>query len=112
MELTYAELEKLALPKLKELALSIGNIHGVHSMKKDQLLLDICRVKNIVNTAVVAAEKRRQQAQKDIKLLKTESNTLRTERDEKRSELSRKELARVRRKIKSLKRKTRALAKG
>jgi hypothetical protein len=111
MDLTFADLQKLPTTKIKELALSIGNIHGVHSMKKNQLIAAICEIKGIVDTSKVEAEKKRQQAQKDIKRLKKETQDMRKEREEKRANLSRKELSTKRIEIKKAKRQIRKLAK-
>ena len=110
-KMTYNELQKMPLTKLKDYALGLGGIHGVHGMKKQQLIQAICEVAGIVDTSKEAAAKRKALAQKEIKKLKVEARTLRTERDKKRAELSRKELDAYRRKIKKLKRKTRQLAK-
>ena len=112
MEMTFTDLQKMALPKLKEYALSIGNIHGVHSMKKQDLIEEICKIKGIVDTSKVEAEKRRKQAQSDIRALKKQAREIRGERTDKKGELSRKELSTYRKRIKQLKRKTRKLAVG
>ncbi len=112
MEVTYSDLQKMTLTKLKEYALTVGNIHGVHSMKKAQLIEAVCEVKGIVDPTKVAAEKKRLQAQKDIRKLKSTANELRADRESRRKDLSRKQLSEMRRQIKQLKRKTRKLARG
>ena len=111
MEMTYADLQKLPLTKLKEVALTVEGIHGVHSMKKIQLMEAICEIKGIVNTSKVEAEKRRLKAANDIRKIKGQAVKLRGERDGKKADLSRKELEVYRKEIKQLKRKTRKLAK-
>jgi hypothetical protein len=111
MAMTYEELVKLPVTKLKEYALESKKIHGVTSMNKQALIEAICDLEGIVDESKVAAEKRRKQALKDIKKLKLEAKDLRTKRDESRGDLSRKELAERRREIKKVKRKTRRLSR-
>ncbi|MBN1552575.1 transcription termination factor Rho [bacterium] len=111
MDLTYNDLIKLPLTKLKELALSIGDIHGVHGMKKMQLIQAICEKKGIVDTSKEEAEKRRKAAHADIKKIKKQKIELQQERETKRSSMSRTELSEYRIRIKKLKQKTRKLAK-
>ena len=77
MDMTYADLQKLPLPKLKEVALTVEGIHGVHSMKKDALMEAICEIKGIVNTSKVEAEKRRLKAADDIRKIKGQASKLR-----------------------------------
>lgn len=111
MDVTYADLQRMPLTKLKEYALTVGNIHGVHGMKKTQLLEAVCNLKGIVDPNKEIIEKKRQQAHKDIITLKSDRKVLEQEREGKRKDLSRKELTDYRMKIKQLKRKTRKLAK-
>lgn len=111
MELTFADLQKMALTKMKELALTIDGIHGVHSMKKAALLEAICEAKGIVDTSKVEAEKRRKAAASERQKIKIQAQKLRVEREQKKSELSRKEKDVLRKNIKQLKRKTRKLTK-
>ncbi len=110
METTFADLQKLPLTKLKEYALSIGGIHGVHSMKKVQLLASICEVKGITDTSKIEAAKRREIARGKIHTMKKEARSMRKERAEKQESLSRHERDVYRKKIKQLKRSTRKLS--
>jgi hypothetical protein len=112
MELTYNDLIKLTLTKLKELGLQIGSIAGVHSMKKMELIKSICEAKGIVDTSKVEAEKRHKEAHDEIVKTKGEAKKLRLERDEKYVSLSDKEKLDYRKKIKVMKRKIRRLAKA
>jgi hypothetical protein len=111
MDITFADLQKMPLTKLKEYALTLGNVHGVTGMKKQQLVQAICELKGIVDPTKEAIEKKRQQAHKDIIGLKTEARKMRVDRTEKKAELNRKQKTDLRIKIKQLKRKTRKLAK-
>jgi len=111
MGLTYADMVKMPLPKLREHALKTGKIHGVHGSNKQQLIREICEIEGIVDESKVAAEKRRQKAQKEIAKLKKKSRDLCLERDKKRPKLSRKELNEYRKQIKKLKRESRELAR-
>jgi hypothetical protein len=111
MDITFADLQKMPLTKLKEYALELGGISGVHGMKKTKLLEAVCAAKGIVDPTKELIEKKRQQAHKDIISLKKQAKETRKERLGKKKELTRDEKTEYRIKVKKLKRQTRKLSK-
>jgi len=104
------DLLKLPVTKLREIALSLEVIQGVHGMKKEQLLQEICDVKGIENPYQKEAARRKAAARASIIEMKAQRKTLRAELGEQKKTLSKDEKKAVRGKIKKLRRETRRLA--
>ncbi len=111
MDMTFRDLEKMPLTKLKEYALTIEGINAVHSMKKQALIEEICKIKGIVNAAKQEAEKRKAEARTAIIKLKGERRVMRSERAEKKDTLSAEDKTNLRIQLKKIKRQTRRLSK-
>lgn len=111
MDMTFKDLVKMPLTKLKEYALTVDGINGVHSMKKQDLIEEICKIKGIVNAAKQEAEQRKADAHTEIQKIKINRKTIRNERSEKKATLSDDEKSKIRLQLKKLKRETRRLSK-
>lgn len=97
-------LEKMTAKELREYALGIEGIVGVHSMNKPELIAAIKEAKGIVDEGGKKADPAAiREAKKKIK-------ELRAKRDEMGEEADRKQKDVLRRRINRLKKKTRALA--
>ena len=108
--MTYDDLLKLPVTKLREIALSLEVIQGVHGMNKEQVMQAICTVKGIENPYKKEAERKKAEARANIIEMKSQRKTLRAEFSEKRPDLSKDEKTAYRKKIKKLRRETRRLA--
>ncbi|MGB3975635.1 MAG: hypothetical protein WBM02_05250 [bacterium] len=108
--MTYDDLVKLPVTKLREIALTLEVIQGVHGMNKEQVLRAICTVKNIENPHQKEAERKKSEARASITNLKKERTALRAELAEKRDTLSKSEKEAYRKKLKKIRRETRRLA--
>lgn len=108
--MTYDDLIKLPVTKLREIALTLEVIQGVHGMNKEQVLQAICSVKNIENPYKKEAERKKAEARAGIANLKTQRTALRAEFEEKKDALSKDEKKTYRRRLKKLRRETRRLA--
>ena len=102
-------LEKMTAPELREVALEMGGITGVHAMKKEELLELIKEAKGIKEEAPA---KKRKAVKEDLSVkalkgkiiqLKEEKASARTEKDKKRVDV-------LRRRINRLKKQTRKVA--
>ena len=108
--MTYDDLVKLPVTKLREIALTLEVIQGVHGMNKEQVLQAICTVKNIENPHQKEAERKKAEARANIADLKKERTALRVELTEKKDTLSKTEKQAYRKKLKKLRRETRRQA--
>ncbi|MBN1879224.1 transcription termination factor Rho [bacterium] len=108
--MTYDDLLKLPVTKLREIALTLEVIQGVHGMNKEQVMQAICSVKGIENPYKKEAEKRKAEARANIIEMKAQRKTLRAELAEKKTDMSKDEKKVFRKKIKKLRRETRRLA--
>lgn len=108
--MTYDDLLKLPVTKLREIALSLEVIQGVHGMNKEQVMQAICSVKGIENPYKKEAERKKAEARANIIEMKAQRKTLRAELAGKRPDLSKDEKTDYRKKIKKLRRETRRLA--
>jgi len=108
--MTYDELVKLPVTKLREIALSLEVIQGVHGLNKEELLQGICDVKNIENPYKKEAARKKAEARASIVDMKSQRKALRSEFDQVKSTISKDEKKVFRKKIKKLRRETRRLA--
>jgi Rho termination factor, N-terminal domain len=97
-------LEKLTVKELKEMALAMGGITGVTTMKKEELLAAIKQAKGI------PVQETREKPVDTIVELKKKMRELRAKREELREAGKRKETGLLKRRISRLKKKTRRLA--
>ncbi len=107
---TYDDLVKLPLPKLREIALSLEVIQGVHGMNKEQVLNAICTVKEIENPYKKEAERKKAEARASIANLKKQRKAMREELEQTKDSLDKNEKKALRKKIRNLRRETRRLA--
>ena len=107
---TFDELNKQPVTKLKEIALGLDVIQGVHGMNKQQVLEAICDVKGIEDPYKKEAERKKAEARASIKELKVNRKVLQDEFDGKKGDLSKDEKKDYRKRIKKLRRETRRLA--
>ena len=96
-------LEKMTAKELRELALKLEGIVGVHAMNKDELVEAIREVQGIV------VEKTKKVAV-DIRAVKAKIKELRTRKEQAKTDGNRRLLDALRRKISNLKKKTRRAA--
>jgi len=97
-------LEKMTAKELREYALGIEGIIGVHSMNKPELIAAIKEAKGIVDGGGKKADpKAIREAKKKIRELRAKREELGEDADKKQKEI-------LRRQINRLKKKTRALA--
>ncbi|HPQ42358.1 MAG TPA: hypothetical protein PLV45_18445 [bacterium] len=107
---TYDELNKLPVTKLREIALTMEVIQGVHGMNKTQVLQAICEVKGIENPYKKEAERKKAEARASIKENKLKRREMRAEFADRKDEMSKDEKKKLRKEIKKLRRETRRLA--
>jgi len=99
-------LEKMTAKELREVALGIPGITGVHAMKKEELLAAIKEARGIADEEPKKKKKTKSTKEIDVRLLKKKISSL---REEKRAlpSSSRKERDILRRRINRLKKQTR-----
>ncbi|MBI4772640.1 MAG: transcription termination factor Rho [Deltaproteobacteria bacterium] len=100
-----SSLEKMTVKDLRNLALQIGGITGVHAMKKDELLKAIKEIKGIED--VTTPNEYRSQTNRK---LKARIRELQGRKEEARTANDRKKVNIIRRKINKLRKKTRRAA--
>lgn len=98
-------LEKMTAKELRELALTIDGIVGVHAMNKGELIAEIKAARGIVDTG-------KQVDTGAIRAAKSAYQELKTKRDAARETASKTELEIMRKKLGRLKKKTRNLTKA
>ena len=96
-------LEKMTAKELRELALSLEGIVGVHAMNKVELIAAIRKVKGIV-------DKTPERKKVDVRALKAKIRQLREKREQAKAEGNKKLADLLRRRISNLKKKTRRAA--
>ena len=96
---TRGQLQRLTTTKLREIALELGDVVGVHGMKKDELTDAIFELRGVEDADADAAE-----ASIDKSALKSEIRELKVRRDTALESGDSVELKRVRKRIKRLKR--------
>ncbi len=98
--MTYDDLLKLPVTKLREIALTLEAIQGVHGMNKEQVMQAICTAKGIENPYKKEAEKRKAEARASIIEMKVQRQNLRAELAQQKAALSKDEKKGFREKIK------------
>jgi cell division protein FtsX len=96
-------LDKMTSKELRELALTIPGIVGVHGMNKEEVLAAIKEARGITEPAGKKGERSMRQLKEQIK-------TLRDKKGEVREQNNQKAIDRLRRRISRLKKKTRKAA--
>lgn len=96
-------LEKMTAKELRDLALTIPEITGVHAMNKEEVLAAIKKARGI-------QEDPKKKGDQSIRALKQKIKELRVKKEELRGEKDRKALDHIRRRISRLKKKTRKAA--
>ena len=96
-------LEKMTVKELREMAKDIPQIVGVHGMKKEELIVEIKKVKGIVDEPLKKADASIAQLKQKIRALKIERQTALEAKDKKKATI-------FRRRISKLKKMTRRLA--
>jgi len=95
-----SSLEKMTVKDLRNLALQIGGITGVHAMKKEELLAAIKEVKGIED--VTTRDEYRSQINRKLKArireLQAQKEEARTANDRKKVNIIRKKISRTRKK--------------
>ena len=109
-EFTFEELAKQPVTKLREIALSLEVIQGVHGMNKNEVLAAICELKGIEDPHKKEAERKKAAAQASIKELKEKRRALQKQFDEKKDSLRKDEKKAIRKAMTTLRRNTRELA--
>jgi hypothetical protein len=94
---------KMTAKELREMALKLEGIVGVHAMNKDELIAAIKEVKGIV-------EEKTKKAAIDIRAVKTKIKELRTRHEQAKTDGNHKLVDALRRRISNLKKKTRRAA--
>jgi cell division protein FtsX len=96
-------LEKMTAKELRDLALTIPEITGVHAMNKEEVLAAIKKARGI-------QEDPKKKGDRSIRQLKQKIKELRIKKEELRAKKDRKALDHLRRRISRLKKKTRKAA--
>jgi hypothetical protein len=96
-------LEKMTAKELRELALTLEGIVGVHAMNKDELVAAVKEAKGIKDVKT-------NKAAVDIRAVKAKMKELRTKKEQAKAEGNSKRTDALRRKISNLKKKTRRAA--
>jgi len=113
MEKKEKSLDKLTAKELREMALGMPDIHGVHAMKKEELITAIRAARGITEPEV-KKEKRVFSKKEKIVLtaaqLKEKVKALRTKREESLKQKNYKMAEILRRRIRRMKKKTRRAA--
>jgi len=105
-------LDKMTVKELREIAMEIPDITGVHGMKKDELLSVVKKTRGITDEEPVKKKKVKKTASgpMSIREMKQKIVQLRAEREEIRKTGDRKKLDALRRLINRLKKQTRKSA--
>jgi hypothetical protein len=102
-EIRQKDLERMTVKDLREMALTIPEIAGVHGMKKEELIVEIKRAKGIKDAPIKKVDASVGELKKKIRALKTERQTAIEGKDKKMAAI-------YRRRIAKLKKKTRRVA--
>ncbi len=106
-------LEKMTAPELKEVAMKIPGLTGVHAMKKADLIDVIREYYGIEEEGPATGKKKKSDQQKvSVKELKAKIIQLREKKEEARATKDRKNVEILRRRINHLKKQTRKVAQG
>lgn len=96
-------LEKLTAKELREIALTIEGVTGVHGMNKEELIKIIKQARGIV-------DEKKKETTIDVRSLKAKIKELKAKREEARAAGDKKAVERLRKAISKLKKKTRRAA--
>ena len=96
-------LEKMTAKELREIALTIEGITGVHGMNKEELIKVIKQARGIV-------DEKKKATTVDVRAIKAKIKELKAKREEARAAGDRKAVERLRKAISKLKKKTRRAA--
>lgn len=105
------DLTKMTVTKLREEAKKYTSIHGVHAMKKEELIRAIADARG---EPIEIKKKKPKKKKKVINIaeVKKQIKELRIKKEEVRKAKNKKAVDRLRKKVKLLKRQTRKFAKG
>jgi hypothetical protein len=104
-EVKQKALERMTIKDLREMALEIPEIAGVHGMKKQELIVAIKKAKGIKDEPIKKVDASVGDLKKKIRALKTERQNALEAKDKKMATI-------FRRRIAQLKKKTRRIAAG
>ena len=91
-------LEKMTVKELREIAKDIPQIVGVHGMKKEELIVEIKKVKGIADEPAKKADASIAQLKQKIKALKIERQAALEAKDRKKATIFRRRISRLKRK--------------
>ena len=91
-------LEKMTVKELREIAKDIPQIVGVHGMKKEELIVEIKKVKGIADEPAKKADASIAQLKQKIKALKIERQAALEAKDKKKATIFRRRISRLKRK--------------
>ena len=113
MEKKEKPLEKMTAKELRELGLGLPGVHGVHAMKKEELIAAIRAARGITEPEVKKEKRaagRKEKVVLTVAELKQRVKELRTKREELLQQQNRRMAEIVRKRISRLKKKTRRAA--
>lgn len=106
-------LNRMTAKELREIAIEIPGVDGVHAMKKEELLAAIKKHRGIKEEGPVKrVAKKKARGPLDAKGLKKKITELRGEKEKAREEMDRTKIRRLRRRINRLKKLTRKVAQA
>ena len=91
-------LEKMTAKELRELALSLGSITGVHGMNKEEILAAVKEARGIVKEAVKKGDRSMRQLKEKLAELRSKKDEVRSGGDKKAVDLLRKRISRLKKK--------------
>ncbi len=113
MEKKEKPLERMTATELREMALGLPGIHGVHAMKKEELITAICAAKGIPEPGTKKEKKivaKKEKVILSVAELKQKVKELRAKREELLQQKNLKMAEIMRKRINRLKKKTRRAA--
>ena len=105
-------LAKMTAPELKEVAMEIPGLTGVHAMQKPELIAVIREYYGIEEEDQARGKKKKAAKQINVKEVKEKITRLREKREEARAARDKKSVEILRRRINRLKKQTRRAAQG
>ena len=105
-------LDKMTATELREIALGIEGITGVHAMKKDELLKAVKEARGIVEEEPAKKAKKAPKVEAGVEALKQKIVALKKEKEAARKSKDKKKVDIYRRRINRLKKKTRKVAQA
>jgi hypothetical protein len=104
------DLTKLTATKLREIAMEYPEIQGAHALKKEELIIAICKARGEPIPVMKGGKKKKKGEEREVKKIKQEIRALKKERENAIKSNDRVLLKKLRQKIKKLKRETRKVA--